>query len=401
MKNIQRILSAILSKNVFEYLIVDSDCRIVDFSTEVHHLLGESVGMGKDIFEYLPELVGYEETMKAVRTGEKESLSLTTVAKKDRYINIHLDYYDGEKFLILLQDITEVTRVRQETLQYSNQVALLGETLHKIINGQNALIFVANSQNRIIFANDGLIALFGLDPDRLDQEDWKIYQKLLPGTRSYLELYGRVKAGLNQVRIGDEYYLIESKRIDQANILFTLSRLTELIRKKEELQEEVTFDPLTRVYRKKYFEEAVERLLGEGKSFALAVADLDDFKQVNDRYGHIIGDKVLQDAAALMRQHVGEEGIVARWGGEEFLLLVPAESIEEAIARIEGLRQAIDAYPFEGVGHVSASFGVAWREEGDTLYSLISRADRALYRAKHAGKNRVVYLDRAEDQGSL
>ena len=127
--------------------------------------------------------------------------------------------------------------------------------------------------------------------------------------------------------------------------------------------------------------------------FCVVLADIDHFKQVNDRYGHDIGDEVLKRVAASMRAAAREVDEVARWGGEEFLTLLPACTRDEAAAVAERMRAQVQGLSIEAAGQAlstSASFGVSEFQVGDTVDACIHRADEALYQAKHEGRNRVV-----------
>ncbi len=119
------------------------------------------------------------------------------------------------------------------------------------------------------------------------------------------------------------------------------------------------------------------------------MADLDHFKTINDLHGHPAGDEVLRRFAALLRQAARSSDLCCRYGGEEFLLLLPGMDKTGALARAESLRQTLAAAP-GGVAPVTASFGVAsFPADGDDARALVQAADAALYRAKHGGRNRV------------
>jgi diguanylate cyclase (GGDEF)-like protein len=131
-----------------------------------------------------------------------------------------------------------------------------------------------------------------------------------------------------------------------------------------------------------------------GGSVALILADLDDFKAVNDQHGHACGDAVLREFAALMNEVVREGDTAGRWGGEEFALVLPDADVDGAALVAERLRAALAEKTIlspEGVPlHVTASVGVAAFPDSGGRAALVDAADEALYRAKRAGKNRVV-----------
>jgi diguanylate cyclase (GGDEF)-like protein len=156
-------------------------------------------------------------------------------------------------------------------------------------------------------------------------------------------------------------------------------------------------DPLTGALNRRAMHRSAEYLEAtrrrQPKPCALLLLDLDHFKRVNDSYGHAAGDAVLVAAAAVLRQALREVDLVARWGGEEFLVLMPDCDQENALVRAEELRSAIEHLVVEALPRgrrVSVSIGAADWPEGMAFNELVDRADAALYRAKHAGRNRVM-----------
>jgi diguanylate cyclase (GGDEF)-like protein/PAS domain S-box-containing protein len=165
----------------------------------------------------------------------------------------------------------------------------------------------------------------------------------------------------------------------------------------EELRELSTHDALTGLYNRRYLEESFRRelLLAEraGHPVSVIMGDLDHFKAVNDRDGHLAGDEVLRVFGNLMKHNARASDIICRYGGEEFLLVLPGMTQEGALERAEQLRRAMVATRFSyGASQimVTASFGIAvFPSHGRTTDELIAAADTALYSAKAAGRNRV------------
>ena len=165
------------------------------------------------------------------------------------------------------------------------------------------------------------------------------------------------------------------------------------------LREQADRDPLTGVYNRRYFDAAMARELAncrrERLPLGLRLIDIDHFKQVNDTHGHQAGDAVLDRLAQLLREHARAADVICRYGGEEFLLLLPGMPQAAAVARAEACREAFSRVrvAFDGA-QVSAtlSIGVACAapDGAESPAQLLRRADQALYRAKAAGRNRVV-----------
>lgn len=168
-----------------------------------------------------------------------------------------------------------------------------------------------------------------------------------------------------------------------------------------EAYERASTDPLTGVYNRRTFEELADAQLSRARRARMAVSllmlDLDHFKRVNDTHGHVAGDHVLAGFAALVRTCLRKEDLLARYGGEEFVVLLPGAATAAAVALAERIRETIETTPLKAPGaeiRITVSIGVT-TETGAKLPALedmIARADEALYRAKHEGRNRVVSL---------
>ena len=123
---------------------------------------------------------------------------------------------------------------------------------------------------------------------------------------------------------------------------------------------------------------------------SLIILDLDHFKLVNDKWGHPIGDDVLKHSAELIKKSIRKSDILARFGGEEFVVLMPNTGIHEALVVAENMRQQMESSPCSIVGRVTASFGVAERRKNESFYNWYKRTDEALYCAKKGGRNLVI-----------
>ncbi|MCL4431823.1 MAG: diguanylate cyclase [Epsilonproteobacteria bacterium] len=153
-------------------------------------------------------------------------------------------------------------------------------------------------------------------------------------------------------------------------------------------------DPLTKLYNRQKFNEVCEEMLMRkhwtvDNTFGLIVADVDHFKSVNDTYGHQVGDAVLIAMADTLTGAIRTSDILARWGGEEFVILLPDVDMEKAALAAEKYRQAIEQMNIPEVGSITASFGVTVFSMGDTQEKMVYRADLGLYRAKKNGRNRL------------
>jgi len=167
-----------------------------------------------------------------------------------------------------------------------------------------------------------------------------------------------------------------------------------LKRRNHELEILTFIDPLTGAYNRRYFVKKLDEFIYEytryGKKFALMIFDIDNFKQVNDRYGHDTGDRVLREISARVKNSIRKNDLFFRIGGEEFAILVsPIENISDAEKKAEFLRKAIGGKSFSPGFTVTISIGVSIFEDEDDSISLFKRVDRYLYRSKARGKNTV------------
>ncbi len=165
----------------------------------------------------------------------------------------------------------------------------------------------------------------------------------------------------------------------------------------QELERMATHDPLTGLYNRVRLYGLLEQARVEheryGTPFSVIMFDIDEFKAVNDRFGHQTGDEVLRELACRVSEVLRETDVLARWGGEEFLVLATHTNAEGATELAERQRQAVAQNPFERVGLMSISLGVASYEPGEMVERLEGRVDKALYRAKEAGRNRVAVAE--------
>lgn len=153
-------------------------------------------------------------------------------------------------------------------------------------------------------------------------------------------------------------------------------------------------DSLTKIYNRLHFahflDAEIDKVVRYGGKFSIIFFDLDHFKEVNDNFGHLVGDEVLEQITKIVSKANRSADIFARYGGEEFIIMTPETDISGALIHAERLRNDIDKFPFKTVGHVTSSFGVTeFDPQNDDVERLLERADKALYLAKEYGRNRV------------
>jgi diguanylate cyclase (GGDEF)-like protein len=172
--------------------------------------------------------------------------------------------------------------------------------------------------------------------------------------------------------------------------------ITDTINMEKKLQYIAETDRLTQIYNRTKFDEELKKQIAwaslSNQKFGLIMLDLDHFKEVNDSFGHDIGDKVLKNAVELLHNRIRKSDILARWGGEEFMIIAPQIEMDDLLTMIESLRKAIEEIEHDQAGTVTASFGATLLTTNDNIQSLLKRVDMALYRSKNSGRNRCTIL---------
>jgi len=196
----------------------------------------------------------------------------------------------------------------------------------------------------------------------------------------------------NTIFLFAETFLMMYGSVELA-LLAMLWFLISLITKSEKFKTLSEIDVLTGIYNKGKFNNVLDTELKKVRRYkrpmGLILFDIDHFKQINDTFGHQIGDYVLREIANIVKKNIRDTDIFARWGGEEFVLLAPETDLNGLKMLAEKLRKAIEEYNFEKVGKVTASFGITEATPEDSTDSVVKRADEALYLAKEKGRNRV------------
>jgi len=203
----------------------------------------------------------------------------------------------------------------------------------------------------------------------------------------------RMSKQLKKVR--GEIELIVDQRMNE--LCKKNTRLEAEISKRQKIEKELvqlaTIDPLTSIPNRRKFDEALQYELNRdsryNRALSIIFCDLDNFKTINDEYGHKTGDDALREFASLISSHTRNTDIFARWGGEEFVLLLPETDINTAANIAEKLRTETENYRFSYIGNITASFGVTEFIQGDNEITFIKRADIALYSSKENGRNRI------------
>jgi len=176
-----------------------------------------------------------------------------------------------------------------------------------------------------------------------------------------------------------------------------IQTLTNKLKKQaKEMKHLANTDALTGVANRLKFNDILEHQIEISRrhehNISIIFLDIDYFKKVNDVHGHEVGDSVLIELASIVKKEIRKSDLLARWGGEEFIIVVNNSAFDEAVSLAEKLRICIEKHIFEYVQRITCSFGVTSFHKEDDIHSILLRADKALYQAKEAGRNQVVSL---------
>jgi diguanylate cyclase (GGDEF)-like protein len=190
-------------------------------------------------------------------------------------------------------------------------------------------------------------------------------------------------ANVENAMVKDTFALIHEQLMEYRQIVDDKNR---------ELERLATTDKLTGAYNRIKFEEIIEKEIERIRRyrlpFSLIMFDIDRFKEVNDNYGHNAGDSVLRTIADIVKANIRTLDYFVRWGGDEFVIVVPESTLNEAYAMAEKIRKIVQNYRFDNVGTVTISLGVVEALDSDTEDTLLKRVDDVMYKAKREGGNR-------------
>ena len=265
-------------------------------------------------------------------------------------------------------------------------------------------------QNRYLKAREkefrDIITLLSNAVTSLDSENQDYNRKIITQSQQiekigFLDDLKQIKQTLTKEISELRETVREKSQRDKSRMNELAGKVSGLKDELEQVRSEAEKDGLTGVYNRKTFDlyiaELVARNEHQSTPFALLLIDVDNFKTINDTYGHTVGDRVLASLAGSCRSQIRGDDFVGRYGGEEFVLILPQASLRNAHKKARHLckefaatRYALDGGTGDQTLSLTVSIGVSAFKKGDTPVSVIERADKALYEAKHSGKNRAI-----------
>ena len=300
-------------------------------------------------------------------------LNLSLESKIEQEISKIKSILDAQDNIIIVTNKEEITNVNKKFLDF--------------FGVDNFDEFIATKKNIFDFFQEefGFITKEQISK----QESWIKYIKDL----HEIDRIVKIK-GVNQE---DKFFAINVDYYENKDdfYVFSLTDITKLKEKSNLLEYQASHDKLTGLFNRNRFDEIYTKEIKRTKRYnnelSIIIFDIDDFKMVNDTYGHQTGDEVLKEIAKITLNNVREQDINVRWGGEEFLILLPQTNITGAVTVASKIKSAIKEHIFTDKSlKITASFGVSQLLEEDDEISLISRSDKLLYEAKKTGKDKVI-----------
>jgi diguanylate cyclase (GGDEF)-like protein len=315
------------------------------------------------------------------------------------FLLVLLLLFNNRRLKYLVDEKTKNLKRRSEKIRQQHQL------LNDILNTTDNIMIITDFNN-IKFSNNKFKELVNVgSPDLLNKfisTDGYLHQGLLKENEDFVSLVSRTAPKNRIISILDAnsrpkaFKISISKTTNDGDYLVSLSDITEIKEQHVETTKKAYIDGLTKVYNRNKFDELFLEELKTAQryknSFSVVLLDIDKFKDVNDNYGHLIGDEILITMAQVLNKNIRETDVFARWGGEEFVILFRQTSIKEAKDISLKLKSFIQKNKHPTAGTISASFGVTEYIDGDSTESIFKRCDNALYMAKRNGRNRVEVL---------
>ncbi|MEA1918528.1 MAG: GGDEF domain-containing protein, partial [Campylobacterota bacterium] len=226
---------------------------------------------------------------------------------------------------------------------------------------------------------------FSLDKVKEDEEQWVESLLNIPARK-------RIVSMIDQTKVAHAFS-VGINTFDEQFYVVNFTDISDTMIEKLQLEKQATRDELTNAYNRAYFKNSIKSIRSfyedQKLDTGLIFFDIDHFKQINDTYGHDIGDSVLKELVKRVQTKLRASDHLVRWGGEEFIVAVGSDSLESVAKVAEHLRHDIESFSFANVEKVTCSFGVAIGSSDTPIESIISDADKKLYEAKAAGRNQV------------
>ncbi len=362
----------------------------------------------------MPKMGGISLIQKIRETNKKTPIIITSAYGDNNYLldAIGLGVYGYLIKPVNIDSLYTLLHSHTKTILFERECESQNKILQNIINNDANLIAITKGE-KITYANKTFLDFYSVDSVEEFVKKYKGLFNTFVRSKDYLH-EGRLKEGetfiehilksndiqrvasvMDSASFEPKIFYIKLSILDasQDTYLWNFTDVTEMTMEKINIRHKIYFDKLTGVHNRAKMEEVLTYELQQHKRyntpFSFIIIDIDNFKNFNDTYGHIIGDEVLISVAKISNRTIRKSDTFARWGGEEFALLLSNTELENARIVAENIRKAIENLDHRVAGKITASFGVTGSKKDDTIESIFKRADDALYKAKDKGRNRV------------
>lgn len=327
--------------------------------------------------------------------GFVENFEKTCIVKNNKKINISMSLSlmpDKQRILAATKDITASKKTQK---QMKNYITLINE---------NIITSTTDLKGIIADASEAFCRISHYEKDELIGQKHNIIRHPNMPASLFCDMWETIEAGKtwagevkNLAKDGSFFWVYEtiSAIYDEENNKIGYTAISHDITHRKRVEELSITDSLTGVCNRLKLDSVLTYELNQSKRYqqelSLIILDVDDFKSVNDNYGHQVGDSVLKEISSVLKENCRQTDTFGRWGGEEFLIILPKTDMLQAVALAEKLKNIVQTYDFSTVGYQTCSFGVATlKKKTQSEQRLVEEADKALYEAKRSGKNRVV-----------
>lgn len=342
----------------------------------------------------------------SMRQFRKEGILQLNIAKCKGEI-----CYLSKEFLTMAEEINEHNQsLESKIYQRTNELQLAKKSIENYVAIVNRFVITSSTDlsGNIIYASKAFEEISGYSNTELLGKNHRILRDPQMPNELFENLWKTITSGkdwhgeIRNIAKNGSYYWVDvhiSPNFDEQGKMIGYTAIRQNITDKKTIEEISLTDQLTGLYNRRHLDAVLEKNSQMAERyhipFSVFIIDIDHFKNINDTYGHQVGDYVLQSLSEILKSQCRAVDTLGRWGGEEFLFILPNTKESEAAIAAEKMRKAIELFPMKRIGNKTVSIGVS--EYHDNVHETIKRADDALYQAKTQGRNRVcTYRDKSE-----
>jgi len=357
----------------------------------------------------MPIMNGIDMVKAIKEINSEQHIVFTTAHSESEYlidaIETHVDGYILKpiSFQILKQKLEQITKQINIEKELLAQQTLMNE-ITQMLN----LLIVLDNKNNIIYSNKNFLKFFNLIDIEQFNSEYKYISSVFVNYGDFfypknsdnwiseiknLDDDQRVVSMIDELSEPQAFVLSIKEMDDTGHSIIIFTEITNITIKKNELQYKAYTDELTKIANRTFFEKELSKEFKKSyrdkKHLGIILFDIDHFKELNDIYGHKIGDEILIELATIVKQNISQNDIFARWCSEKFIQLLPKTSLEYTLLVAIRLKKLIENHKFKDDIKITCSFGIANINHKKTQDEILDEAEKALYKAKHTGRNKI------------